>query len=78
MLTVSDLLASLQEIVDEYGDLPVAVTVQPGYPIAGNIDSARITGPTGADKKLYLFAQTTEYGPSFYEGDDDQNVETIL
>ena len=78
MLTVNDLLAALQELSDEYGDLPIAVTVQPGYPLAGNIDSARITGRDGEEPKLHLFANTTEYGPEFYEVEDEQNIETVL
>ena len=78
MLTVNDLLAALQEIAEDWGDLPVAVTVQPNYPLAGNIDSARVTGRDGEEPKLHLFANTTEYGPSFFEGDDDQTVETVL
>lgn len=78
MLTVNDLLAALQELADDYGDLPVAVTVQPNYPLAGNIDSARVTGRDGEEPKLHLFANTTEYGPAFYEEEDDQNVETVL
>ena len=78
MLTVTDLLAALKEIADEYGDLPVAVTVQPNYPLAGNIDSARVTGRDGEELKLHLFANTTENGPSFFEGDDDQTVVTVL
>ena len=78
MLTVNDLLAALQELADDYGHLQVAVTVQPNYPLAGNIDSARVTGRDGEEPKLHLFANTTEYGPAFYEEDDDQNVETVL
>lgn len=78
MFTVNDLIAALKEIGDEYGDLPVAVTVQPGYPLAGNIDSARVTGRDGEELKLHLFANTTENGPSFFEGDDGQTVVTVL
>ena len=77
MLTVNELLAALQDIAADYGRLPVAVTVQPGYPLAGNVASARVTGPTGAPK-LHLFANTDEYGPSFNDEDDQQNIETIL
>ena len=77
MLTVSELIAALQEIADDYGHLPVAVTVQPGYPLAGNVASARVTGPKSAPK-LHLFANTDEYGPSFSEEDDGQNIETIF
>ena len=78
MLTVIDLLAALREIADEYGDLPVAVTVQPNYPLAGSLDSVRVTGRDGEEPKLHLFANPADHGPSFFEGDDDQNVETVL
>ena len=77
MLTVNELLAALQDIAADYGHLPVAVTVQPGYPLAGNISSARVTGPTHAPK-LHLFANTDEYGPSFNDEDDEQHIETVL
>lgn len=77
MLTVNDLLASLREIADEYGDLPVAVTVQPNYPLSGSVASARVTGPTSAPR-LHLFANTDEYGPSFNDEDDEQHIETVL
>lgn len=77
MLTVNELLTALQEIADDYGHLPVAVTVQPGYPLAGNVASARVTGPTHSPK-LHLFANTDEYGPAFNDEDDEQHIETVL
>ena len=77
MLTVNDLLAALQDIAADYGHIPVAVTVQRAYPVTGNVASARVTGPAHAPK-LHLFANTDEYGPSFNDEDDQQNIETIL
>ena len=77
MLTVNELIAALQEIADDYGHLPIAVTVQPNYPLSGSVASARVTGPTHAPK-LHLFASTDEYGPSFNDEDDDQTIETVL
>ena len=77
MMTVNELLAALQTIADDYGHLPVAVTVQPDYPVAGNVKAARITGPKAAPK-LHLFANTDEYGPNFDEEEDAQNIETVL
>lgn len=77
MLTVNDLLAALQDIADDYGHLPVAVTQQRAYPVTGNIASARVTGPTSAPK-LHLFADSNEYGPYFNEDDDEQHIETVI
>lgn len=77
MLTINDLIAALQDIADDYGHLPVAVTVQPDYPLAGNVKAARITGPAAAPK-LQLFANPDEYGPAFDEGADEQHIKTVL
>lgn len=78
MLTVNDLLAALQDIADEHGDLPIAVTVQPNYPLAGNVQTVRVTERQGEAPKLHFCAETTEYGPTFHEGDDEQHIETVL
>ena len=77
MLTVNELITALQEIAADYGHLPVAVTVQRAYPVAGNVASARVTGPANAPK-LHLFANTDEYGPSFNDEEDEQHIKTVL
>lgn len=76
-MTISELIEHLTNALDDHGDLNVNIATQPRRTLAGGIDGIRVTHRTGDDEALFLFSDTTEYGPRFHEDEDDNTVEAI-